>query len=207
MCFPSSIRRRNPAPGMAWEASRFARNMRRSLDGLAMAAALGLVSCERQEATWSPRDGDRIDAVEIRYTGESDIDPVRLMGFLHLRARSAYTADGGPDSGNHGERSSRPEVPGRGPRSQRDARPAPIRPFDRIACDLRGWQDRELLAERRYEARRFPPETRRSLKAASRTGSMTGRRQPPRPIGQTAALEKPCGTEEPKQPSSREVSR
>lgn len=58
-----------------------------------MAVALGLVSCERQGATWSPRDGDRIDAVEIRYSGESDIDPVRLTGFLHLSAGSAYTAE------------------------------------------------------------------------------------------------------------------
>lgn len=67
--------------------------MRRALAIMTICIPLGFLSCERQEASWTPRDGDRIGAVEIRYAGETSGHEARLTNFLHLTAGSIYTAE------------------------------------------------------------------------------------------------------------------
>jgi len=67
--------------------------MRTSLSILAVCISFGLLSCEREEATWLPRDGERIGAVEIQYAGASVIDEGRLRNFLRLTTGSIYTLD------------------------------------------------------------------------------------------------------------------
>ena len=67
--------------------------MKTTLCKLALCVSFGLVSCERQEANWSPRDGDRIGVVEVRFVGEIDIDPLRVTNYLKLTDGSTYTAE------------------------------------------------------------------------------------------------------------------
>lgn len=67
--------------------------MTRALATVTICIPFGLLSCERQEARWAPREGDRIGAVEIRYVGATSGHEARLTNFLHLTAGSAYTAE------------------------------------------------------------------------------------------------------------------
>ncbi|MFC7338200.1 POTRA domain-containing protein [Haloferula chungangensis] len=67
--------------------------MKTTLCKLALCVSSVLASCERQEANWSPRDGDRIGVVEIRFDGATDIDPVHVANFLKLTDGSSYTAE------------------------------------------------------------------------------------------------------------------
>ena len=67
--------------------------MKSTLATLTICISFGLLSCERQEAGWAPREGDRIGSVEIRYTGATSGHEAQLRRFLHLTDGSVYTAE------------------------------------------------------------------------------------------------------------------
>lgn len=67
--------------------------MKTTLWKLALCVTSVSVSCKRQAANWSPRDGDQIGVVEVRFDGATDIDPVRVTSYLKLTNGSTYTAD------------------------------------------------------------------------------------------------------------------
>lgn len=50
-----------------------------------------MVSCARQDAEWEPREGDRIQAVEIRYKDMMSGHEPCLSDYLQLKAGSVYT--------------------------------------------------------------------------------------------------------------------
>ena len=67
--------------------------MKSALATLTICIPLGLLSCGRQEASWAPRDGDRIGLVDIRYAGATSGHEPRLKNFLYLTGGSVYTSE------------------------------------------------------------------------------------------------------------------